>query len=142
MCFFSVFPLSMIRKPTVLKCYIRPLIFGYTFNLITAIVLIKSINLLKIFKAKIRLSNSEIRMSRYVDAIIVLICIIAETMVNMICIFKIPPTVVQQINIVTKERVIFCSNNQHIILHIIATFLTFFVFFNSIVSYTKLTERV
>lgn len=40
--FFTVFSITMIGKPSKIKCYIRPMIFGYTFNIISSILLAKS----------------------------------------------------------------------------------------------------
>lgn len=57
-CFLAIFvlPFLMIGKPTVAGCTMLPLFFGIPFTLCTAIMLLKTDRLLRIFKARSRLT--------------------------------------------------------------------------------------
>jgi len=123
--FFITFPIVMIGKPSDITCFLRPMVFGYTFNIVSCILLVKSMKLLRIFNTHLRLSKSEIRNSKLMDALIIFTFIMLETVLNFLCVVKIPPKVIY--TLINKERLMFCSNNQHFIIHIIITFITFFV---------------
>ena len=57
--FFITFPFLMIGRPSYYICFARPIIVGFTFTIIVAILFVKVQKLLSIFKSKIKLSSKE-----------------------------------------------------------------------------------
>ena len=94
-----VFPFLMIGKPTVAGCTVIPLFFGIPFTLCTAIMLLKTDRLLRIFQARSRLTaSSSYLISNKMQAIVATIMTFVPVTLTTIWFIVHPPEVVVEVD--------------------------------------------
>ncbi|KAL9983456.1 hypothetical protein ACROYT_G005631 [Oculina patagonica] len=100
-CIVAIFihPFLMIGKPTVAGCTVLPLFFGIPFTLCTAIMLLKTDRLLRIFQARSRLTaSSSYLISNKMQAIVAAIMTFVPVTLTTVWFIVHPPEVVVEVD--------------------------------------------
>jgi len=101
-CIVAIFvlPFVMIGKPTVAGCTVLPLFFGIPFTLCTAIMLLKTDRLLRIFKARSRLTaGGSYLISNKMQAIVAAVMTLVPVTLTTIWFIVHPPEVIAEVDL-------------------------------------------
>ena len=138
-CIVAIFihPLVMIGKPTVAGCTVLPLLFGIPFTLCTAIMLLKTDRLLRIFQARSRLTaSSSYLISNKMQAIVATVMTFVPVTLTTVWFIVHPPEVVVEVDNSREGWQIFSCGESNELLNItivgyvliIALLCTYFAF--------------
>lgn len=138
-CIVAIFilPLIIIGKPTVAGCAVLPLLFGIPFTLCTAIMLLKTDRLLRIFQARSRLTaSSSYLISNKMQAIVATVMTFVPVTLTTVWFIVHPPEVVIEVDTSREGWQIFSCGESNELLNItilgyvliIALLCTYFAF--------------
>lgn len=111
---FIALPFLLLNKPTALKCFLQPVLFGLLLTIISALTLTKTQKLLYAFHAIVRLSKRTVMMSKAVFIFILVFIITIQLLLSLVAYIQHPPDVVKILNYDTLTRDLQCANQSHI----------------------------
>ena len=103
-------PFLYIGKPTLLICYLRPLVFGVLFTISNSIIFNKADRLLRIFKMRHRVRNDQLLLSNKFQLCIVALLAFCSVLICAISFILSPPQVVQEVFKMDSRVTIRCEN--------------------------------
>lgn len=119
--FYPIFFFLAIAKPSAITCTSIPFYVGASFTVTYSITLAKTQKLLFAFQAKVKLSSTQVLMSKATEMAIVGVAVLIQISLFTVTIVQRPIHVTQSLNEKKLERDIFCNSYYH--LHVQVGFL-------------------
>ncbi|XP_057296262.1 vomeronasal type-2 receptor 116-like [Hydractinia symbiolongicarpus] len=119
--FYPIFIMLVMTKPTIVTCTAIPFYVGLAFTLVCSITLAKTQRLLFAFQAKLKLSHTQVVLTRAAEVVIVAISVLAQCSLFAITLVSKPVKVLSTLDKESMERHMFCNTDSH--LHIQIAFL-------------------
>ena len=114
MVLFITVPISVLNKPTQLKCIIQPVLIGTMMVIITTITLTKTFKALHAFNSTTLLTKSSIRKTKIVEWFVLALTLIIQIAITGLTYFTALPKINSTLDKTLFTREIYCANENHI----------------------------
>ena len=111
---FVTLPVLFIGIPINQTCTLRPIVIGICLTTSTTITLCKAQKLLFIFQAKVKMTETQIFMTKAVEIFLLLLMLLIDGAIIIVSFMNYPSSLLMLLFSETMSREIYCSTNQHI----------------------------